>query len=113
MQEIMIDNKNADVTVVTLPKNVLGGNDALEFSGYIEQICNENKKAIIVNLADVELMNSSGLGMLVSALSKTKKNKIDLYLVAVPEKVNILLKMTHLDELFKTAADSEAAIECI
>ena len=90
--------------VVKLPKNVLGGNEALDFSNMTEKFCSDGKtKSLVVDCSEVEVMNSTGLGMLVSAYSKTRKKNIRFVLLDVPDKIKVLLKMTHLDTVIETA----------
>ena len=99
-----------ECSVVKLPKNVLGGNEALEFSNLIEQICSPGgkTKTLVVDCSSVVVMNSTGLGMLVSAYSKTRKRNIRFVLFKVPDKVKVLLKMTHLDSVIETTENLEA-----
>jgi len=104
---------NPDAHIIELPKNVLGGNEALEFSIIIDKYCTEKCSTLIIDLSQVELMNSSGLGMLVAALSKSRKHNKQLCLVSVPEKVLSLLKMTHLNQLFKIYESQKFAIGSI
>ena len=99
------------VAVIYLGKSVLGGNEALEFTSHLEECSNKNIKYVIVNLQKVQMMNSSGLGMLVSGISTLRKHNITMYLADVPEKVFKLLKMTHLDEVFNTFPSLDIAIE--
>ncbi|MDA3844899.1 MAG: STAS domain-containing protein [Candidatus Kapabacteria bacterium] len=91
----------ASVVSVKVREQALGGNDALIFATKLDELRQDKFKHIIVDLSNVKLMNSSGLGMLVGGLSTLKKYDITMSLAAVPDKVNELLKMTHLDEVFK------------
>jgi anti-sigma B factor antagonist len=98
------------IAVVDLDKNVLGGSEALEFTSVLEELCHLAEiKLIAVDLSKVELMNSSGLGMLVNGMNSVKKHEKKLVLVGVPQKVEKLLKMTHLDEVFKIYKDVETS----
>lgn len=86
--------------IISLKQNVLGGNDALEFGNALSEIINFKPSMIAIDLSIVQSMNSSGLGMLVSALTSTKKANIGLELVSVPSKVLGLLELTHLNTVF-------------
>lgn len=99
----------ASVAVVELDKNVLGGSEALEFTSILEELCHTEIKLVAVDLSKVELMNSSGLGMLVNGLNAVKKHDKKLALVCIPQKVEKLLKMTHLDEVFSIYKDVDTA----
>jgi anti-sigma B factor antagonist len=102
------------VAIIQLGINVLGGNDALAFSSKLYELCNTDVKYIILDLSNVELMNSSGLGMLVSGLSTLKKYNISLLLTNLPAKVSSLLKMTHLNEILNIYETVDSAlVDCI
>lgn len=96
--------------VIKLFENVLGGQDALQFSSILQDLPDSNVKYLFVDLKDVQVMNSSGLGMLVGGLSNLKKDNIELILVSTPKVVSDLLEMTHLNEVFKTFENLEEAI---
>ncbi len=106
-----ICTEKQNVAVIELPVNVLGGNEALDFSSLVDRYnFDENITKIIVDMKSVELMNSSGLGMLVNALSKVKKYNKTIIICSVPSKVENLLKITHLDEIFVLYLDLPTAI---
>jgi anti-sigma B factor antagonist len=109
--EYQINKENSSIAIINLGHNLLGGNEALSFTSTIHELITQKIKLVIINLAEVELMNSSGLGMLVGVLSTLKKNDINLFLVSVPEKVNSLLVMTHLDKVFKCYNNIDEAIK--
>ncbi len=95
-----ISQNNPNAAVIELPEKVLGGVEALDFSSLVDKYSFEALDSIIVDLKSVTLINSSGLGMLVAAIGKTKKHGKRLFLCSVPDKVQALLKITHLDEVF-------------
>lgn len=98
-----------DTAVVELGSVVLGGNDALEFSELLEKLSSKPLRTVVVDMHSVEMINSSGLGMLVGGLSNMRKKEIKLDLCCVPEKVFGLLKMTHLDQVFRIFGTAEEA----
>ncbi|MFN8358915.1 MAG: STAS domain-containing protein [Candidatus Kapaibacterium sp.] len=95
---------------IALGKQVIGGADALDFSMELRKLAEQNVPNVIVDMSAVELINSSGLGMLVSGHSTMKKSGGSLKLAAVPDKVRQLLEMTHLDTVlhsYPTIHDAE------
>ncbi len=113
--EHRILGKNKDIAVVELKSNVMGGSDALAFTSKLQQLAgdssaSDSSKVVIVDLHNVELMNSSGLGMLVSGMSTLKKHNISMHLAAVPVKVLKLLEMTHLNKVFQIFDTVEDAV---
>ncbi len=89
---------------------LLGGNDALNLITKLNELASKKIKYVIADLSKVEIINSSGLGTLVSALTTLKKYEIEFLLCCVPEKVQKLLEMTHLNKIFRTFENEEKAI---
>lgn len=99
-----------DVAIVELSSSVLGGNDALVFANKLDELTNSGKKCIIIDAGTVQIMNSTGIGMLAHSHSSLAKNGYRMMLVNVPDKVMKLLKMTHLDRVFKIYDNIESAL---
>ena len=104
-------NISGNLASIELKEQVLGGNDALEFSAKLYEVFDKSINNVIVDLSKVQVMNSSGLGMLVSGLSSLRKNNIQMELASVPVKVMSLLQMTHLDKVFKIHNNLKEAYE--
>lgn len=105
-----ITSNVSDVLVITFPANVIGGPDAVELAALLRDV--SSVPAVVFDLGGVTVMNSSGLGMLVSSLTTLKKLEAGLRLASVPDKVQSLLTMTHLDTVFtiyETVDDAVAA----
>jgi anti-anti-sigma factor len=66
--------------------------------------------ALLVDLSNVNVMNSSGLGMLVGALRNMQKKNISMALVSTPDIVISLLEMTHLKKVFKIFESIDDAV---
>ncbi|MGQ9805526.1 MAG: STAS domain-containing protein [Chlorobiales bacterium] len=97
------------VTVIELNGDVLGGPDANELHNKLRNLLNEGKKNIVIDLAKVEYMNSSGLGMMTSMLSTVKSAGGNLVLANPAERIKSLLAITKLNLLFKTFNDTDQA----
>lgn len=89
------------IAVIYLTKNVLGGNDGFEFNSMVEKLKIDNQ-IVCVDLNEVEVINSSGLGMLISGHTSLKNSDVKFALINVPDKVHNLLKVTHLDQVLKS-----------
>ncbi len=100
-----------NIATLRMGKNMLGGNEALKFTETMREMTKQKVKIVIVNLEEVKMINSSGLGMLVGGLSSLKKHNIDMVLVSVPKKVMDLLEMTHLDKVFKIYDNADQAVK--
>ncbi len=89
-----------DVVVLSLSGKIMGGPEASEINGKINQLIDDGKLKILINLKEVEWMNSSGLGILIDAVTVLKNNNGALRLVNVSDRIKNLLKITKLDTVF-------------
>lgn len=67
-------------------------------------LCKEDGKIIEVNLENVNYMDSTGLGVFVSALKSTKENNSSLALVNLQDRVLRIFQITGLDDVITIKA---------
>jgi anti-sigma B factor antagonist len=92
---------------------VLGGNEALNFSSKLIELNRNKVKNVIIDLQNVKMINSSGIGMLVSGLTTLRKNDANMILVGLTDKIKSIMKMTHLDQVFSSFENIEDALKNI
>jgi len=88
------------VTVIALRGKVVGGPDATELLQQLHTLLDQGKKKFVVDLGGVELMNSSGLGMLIGGLTAVRRAGGDLKLANAPPKILGLFTVTKLSNVF-------------
>lgn len=98
------------VTVVILEGSVLGGPDATALNDALHKLTEKNKRNIVVDLSGVQSMNSSGLSMLITALTTVKNAGGDLRLAAASKKIESLLVITKLSTVFELHPTVKKAI---
>lgn len=98
------------VTIIELNGDVLGGPDANELHSKLRDLLAQDKKNIVLDLSKVEYMNSSGLGMLTSALSTVKNAGGTMVLAHPAERIKSLLAITKLNVVFKTYDTLDEAV---
>ena len=89
------------VAVLSLDGDVLGGPDGSALHDALAEARGDGPLQAVVDLAGVRFMNSSGLGMLVGALTSARNTGGDLRLAAVGDRVSAILKVTQLDGVFQ------------
>jgi anti-sigma B factor antagonist len=97
--------------VIELKGNVMGGDDTKEFNELLHKLVDESKINIVVDLAEVKFMNSSGLGMLIGGLTTIKKANGNLKLARVTDKIESLLIITKLVTIFEFYPTVEEAVD--
>jgi anti-sigma B factor antagonist len=76
----------------------------------IRGLISKGQKNILLNLADVNYIDSSGLGELVSAFTTAKNQQADVKLLNLTKKVHDLLQLTKLYTVFDIKDDEAGAI---
>ena len=84
-------------------------NNAAELHVELERHMAASPKRMILDLAGVRYMDSSGLATLVQALQARKAQNGKLVLCNLPDRVYGVYKIARLDTIFTIAPDVEAA----
>ena len=106
-----LSTREADgVTVIALEGSVLGGPDATVLNETLHKLVEKNKKKVLLDLSGVQTMNSSGLSMLIAALTTMRNAGGDLKLAAASKKIESLLVITKLSTVFEVHPTVKKAI---
>ena len=98
------------VTVVDLSGRITLGDGSALLRKTIRGLLQEERKKILLNLADVDYIDSSGIGELVSGFTAVKNQGGELKLLQLTKKVRDLLQITKLYTVFDIYTDENAAI---
>lgn len=98
------------VTIIALSGKIMGGPEATEINDKIHELIDSGGKKIIIDLSAVDWMNSSGLGILIAAITTLKNNGGALSLTHVSERIMNLLKITKLSGVFSIYPDIDSAL---
>src|SRR5438477_313951 len=108
MSDINISERQAgDVTILDLAGKVTIGEGSVALRTAIRRLLEEGKKRILLNLAGVGYIDSSGIGELVSSYTAINKEGGQLKLLRLTQKLRDLLTITKLLTVFD-AYDTEA-----
>ena len=107
--EIKQEVKNG-VAVIYLSGNLLGENANGPVLEFLKTQVDAGNKKVLFNLTDLKFINSTGLGMLMTALARVRNAGGEMYLCQVPEMMNKILKMMKLDSTFLIAGSEEDAL---
>ena len=100
-----------DIVVIDVKGNLMGGPETTVVHEKVKELVDQNKKKVVINLAHVKWMNSSGLGILMGCLTSLRNAGGDLKLCGVTEKVQSLFMITKLVTIFDTYGDSKEAVK--
>jgi anti-sigma B factor antagonist len=99
-----------DVVVLEPKGKIMGGPDATLLHDQLHDLIKEGKKSVVIDLAKVDWMNSTGLGILISGLTTLRNNGGELKLANVTEKIQSLLTITKLITVFENFESVEEAV---
>jgi anti-sigma B factor antagonist len=110
MAELNIRERQAgDITVLDMDGRITIGEGSVALRSAIRRLLEEGKKNILLNLAGVGYIDSSGIGELVSSYTAIKNSEGQLKLLSLTEKLRDLLTITKLLTVFdayETEADA-------
>ena len=98
------------ITVVDISGRITLGEGSALLRKTIRELLEEQRTKIVLNLADVNYIDSSGIGELVSAFTATKKAGGDMKLLHLTKKVHDLLQLTKLFTVFDVYSDEPTAL---
>ncbi len=98
------------VTVVDLSGRITLGDGSALLRKTIRGLLDDQRNRILLNLADVDYIDSSGIGELVSGFTAVKAHGGDLKLLHLTKKVRDLLQITKLYTVFDVFTDESTAL---
>src|SRR5205809_5408125 len=111
MSDITISERQAgDVTILDLSGKVTIGEGSVALRGAIRRLLGEGKNKLLLNLAGVGYIDSSGIGELVSSFTAVKKEGGTLKLLKLTQKIQDLLAITKLLTVFDVYDDEGDAL---
>ena len=98
------------VVVMDLSGRITLGEGSVVLRDAVRDLLSKGNKKILANLADVNYIDSSGIGELVSAFTTVKNQGGELKLLNLTKKVHDLLQITKLYTVFDVRDNEAAAI---
>ena len=102
--------QHGSVTVIQLQGNLMGGPDASTLNANLHTLIEEGKKQVVLDMSEVQFINSSGLGLLIGGVTTMKNAGGGLRIAGASEKIVSLIKITKLASVFKNYPSIEAAV---
>ena len=99
------------VTIVDINGRITLGDETGKLRDTIRQLIAENKKKIVLNLAQVDYIDSSGVGELVSSFTTVRNSGGELKLLSLSKKVSDILQVTKLYTVFDIKDDEFTAVK--
>ena len=98
------------VTVLDLNGRITLGEGSVQLREAVRDLISKGSKTILLNMGDVNYIDSSGLGELVSAYTTAKNQGAQVKLLNLTKKVKDVLQLTKLYTVFDVYEDEASAI---
>ena len=99
------------VTIVDITGRITLGDETGLLRDTVRQLITQGKKKIVLNLAHVDYIDSSGVGELVSSFTTVRNSGGELKLFALTKKVHDVLHVTKLYTVFDIKDDEFTAVK--
>jgi anti-sigma B factor antagonist len=97
------------ILYVTLSGDLIGSPDTQQLLNTVNEHLNESVTNCAVDLSDIRYINSTGIGVLVSLLTKFRSRGGEMVLINPADHPRKLLALTKLNNIFTIAADQASA----
>jgi anti-sigma B factor antagonist len=101
----------ADVIVLALAGRITLGRECQEVEWQVDDLLKSHEKKIILDLSELNYLDSTGVGILVMCSGKVKQTGAELKVVGAQGIVEQTLKMTRVDQIVTLYATLETAAE--
>lgn len=110
MAHLTINERNAgNVTILDLSGKITIGEGSVQLRDAVRKLLEQGHKNLLIDLGQVDYVDSSGIGELVSCYTTTKNQGGQLKLLNLTKKIKDLLSITKLLTVFETfESESEA-----
>ena len=101
----------AHVTILDIQGRIVLGDEIHLLRDAVRKLVGEGKKKIVLNLAEVDYIDSSGVGELVGAFTTVRNAGGELKLLNLSQKVHDVLHVTKLYTVFDIRDDEFQAVK--
>jgi len=100
-----------EVIILDLDGSIRLGEEESHLREAVKTLLAAGRTKIVLNLADVDYIDSSGIGALVYSFTTARRNNGQLKLLHLSQRVHDVLTLTKLLSVFETFDDEDAAVK--
>ncbi len=101
---------SGDIGIYHLKGNLIGETDGIPITESFSEKLGEGTRQFIIDLKELQHINSSGLGVLITLLTKARKVGGELMLANPSDYIKNLLLITKLNTIFQIHGSMEDAV---
>jgi anti-sigma B factor antagonist len=99
------------VAIVDISGRIVLGEECASLRKLVCDLLSDEHKQILFNLAEVNYIDSAGLGQMVSAFTSVRKQGGELKLLNLTNKIHDLMQITRLYTVFDIMDDEAVAVK--
>lgn len=109
---LMIEEKrdHPEVVVLSMTGRICLGRDCQEVEWRLADLMKQDVRKVVFDLRGVQLVDSTGIGILVTCHGRLRKAGGELRVASVQDKVREVLSMTNVDKIIRLYPDAAAAL---
>jgi len=106
----IIERHNGQVTVLDLTGKIKIGDDIAKLGMALRVVVGDGEKNILLNMAGISYIDSSGLGELITVYNTVQKSGGELKLLHLTDRVSELMVITKLLTVFESFDKEDEAV---
>lgn len=100
-----------DIAIIDFSGKITLGEGSSTLRRTIRELIDKGHRKIVLNLYDVDYIDSSGIGELVSGYTTVRNVEGEMKLLHLTKRVHDLLQITRLFTVFDVQSDEESALK--
>lgn len=100
-----------DTLIIRLSGDLIGEQDSTGVLASAANALQNQQKTCIIDISDLRYINSSGIGVLITILTKFRNKGGEVYLLNPSESVKKLLVITKLNAIFQVIQSEEEVVK--
>ena len=109
-ERINVETKQVDGATIVSPQGEIDLSRSPAFRTYLAEAVRSKPARLIVDLADVPYMDSSGVATLVEAMQNARRMNAKLVLCGLQDKVRSIFEIARLDMVFTIVGDCDDSL---
>ena len=103
-------DKHNSYAVINMQGDLMDRSQATPMLEEVEHLIHDDCKSFVISMENTRFLNSTGLNVLISVLTKSRKAGGDTFVCCVPHKINELFNITKLNSVFTISSSVDEAI---
>ncbi len=103
----------SNALILRISGDLIGEDSGTRLLDAVNEAVSHKVPACIIDISDLRYINSSGIGVLITILTKFRNKGGDVYLMKPSENVKKLLVITKLNAIFQVVQSEDEAIALV